>query len=258
MDESQPPALPENSAPVTTSLISRLTNIFAAPGEVFDEVKASESAVANWIVPLVLMLVLVVASTFLIYSQPAIKQQVLEMQGKEFDKQVAAGKMKAEQAEQIKEAMEKMDPIIFQLIGVAFVAVGTVVGLFFWGLVIWLLGTKALNGDFSYMKSVECVGLATMISLLGSVVTTLMVISLGNVNARPALHMFAGEFDMSNKVHLLLSSVNLFYVWYAVVLAVALGRLSGVSFGKAALWLFGFWIGIRLLLTPLGLGQFFM
>ena len=258
MDEPHPPALPESSTPATTSLVSRLTNVFAAPGEVFDEVKAAEPSVANWMVPVVLMLVLAVAATFLIYSQPVIKQQVLEMQGKAFDKQVAEGKMKAEQAEQIKESMEKMDPLIFQSIGVAFVMVATVVGLFFWGLVIWLMGTKGLKGSFSYMKAVEAAGLAMMIYLLNSVVTTLMIVSMGNVNARPALSMLVGEFDMSNKVHLLLSSVNLFYVWYAVVLAVALGRLSGVSFGKAAAWLFGFWIGIRLILTPLGLGQFFM
>ncbi len=258
MDESQPPALPEASAVATTSLMSRLMNVFAAPGEVFDEVKASAPSLGNWIVPLLLMLATVVASTFLIYSQPAIKQQVMEMQEQAFDKQVKEGKMKAEQAEQIKESMEKMPPILFQLIGVAFVVVGTVVGLFFWGLALWLMGTKGLKGSFSYMKAVESVGLATMIYLLGSIVTALMIVSLGSVNARPALSMLAGEFDMTNKVHILLASVNVFYVWYAVVLAVALARLSGASFGKSAVWLFGYWIGIRLLLTPLGLGQFFM
>ena len=72
MDEPHPPALPESSTPATTSLVSRLTNVFAAPGEVFDEVKAAEPSVANWMVPVVLMLVLAVAATFLIYSsQPS-------------------------------------------------------------------------------------------------------------------------------------------------------------------------------------------
>lgn len=258
MDELQPGSSPTASSAEATSLFSRLTNVFAAPGEVFDELKIAPPSVANWLVPVVLMLLVMVASTFLIYSQPAIKQQVLEMQGKAFDKQVADGKMKAEQAEQIKESMEKMDPLIFQSIGVVFVMVLTVAGLFLWGLVFWLLGTKMLPGNFGYLKAVEAVGLATMIYLLNSIVTPLMIVSLGNVNARPALSMLTGEFDATNKVHVLLASVNLFYIWYVLVLAVALGRLTGVSFGKAALWLFGFWVAIRLVLTPLNLGQFFM
>ncbi len=38
----------------TTSLAGRLLNVFAAPGEVFEEVKATPPSVANWLVPVII------------------------------------------------------------------------------------------------------------------------------------------------------------------------------------------------------------
>jgi len=52
--QETPPALPPElpaSQPPTTSLAARLMNVFAVPGEVFDEVKASAHSAGNWLLP---------------------------------------------------------------------------------------------------------------------------------------------------------------------------------------------------------------
>src|SRR5574341_368923 len=91
MEESlppMPPVAPEPPAPAT-SLFERLTNVFVAPGEVFDEVKSSRSSVANWLVPVILSALVGVASVFVIFSQDNIVQQVREQQELALEKQLA-------------------------------------------------------------------------------------------------------------------------------------------------------------------------
>jgi hypothetical protein len=45
------------------------------------------------------------------------------------------------------------------------------------------------------------------------------------------------------------------YLWYAAVMATAMSILAGISWGKAAAGIFGFWILSRVLLIAIGAGQ---
>ena len=76
MEESQPPSIPETPPPPSTSLFSRLTNVFVAPADVFDEIKSSKPTTANWIVPLVLAMIAGVIYTLVVFSQPAVIQKM--------------------------------------------------------------------------------------------------------------------------------------------------------------------------------------
>ena len=58
------------------SLTARLFNIFADPGEVFESVKTSKPAVANWLVPALIYPLAGMISVVVIFSQPAIVQQI--------------------------------------------------------------------------------------------------------------------------------------------------------------------------------------
>ncbi len=91
------------------------------------------------------------------------------------------------------------------------------------------------------MKAVEVVGLANMISVLDGIVKTLLIVGLGNLYASPSLVLLVKEFDPQNTVHSLLAIVNVMTFWLLAVRAMGLARLSGASFAKAALWVFGIW-----------------
>ena len=78
MDES-PPVLepqPVASKSPTMSLAARLLNVFAIPGDVFEEVKATRASVGNWLAPVILSAVVGAISAIVIFSQPAIQQQL--------------------------------------------------------------------------------------------------------------------------------------------------------------------------------------
>ena len=58
------------------SLTARLFNVFADPGEVFEEVKNGKPSAANWMVPALVFALAGVISVVVIFSQPAIVQQI--------------------------------------------------------------------------------------------------------------------------------------------------------------------------------------
>ena len=113
------------------------------------------------------------------------------------------------------------------------------------------MGAGLLKGNFPYMKAVEVVGLANMIGVLEVIVKTLLIVGLGNLYASPSLVLLVKEFDPQNTVHSLLALVNVMTFWLLAVRGIGLARLSGVSFAKAAAWVFGIWAAYTGLLIGL-------
>ena len=72
-----------------------------------------------------------------------------------------------------------------------------------------------------------------------------------DVSARPALSLLVSEFDPANKLHQTLAALNFFHLWMAAVLAIGLARLAAVTVGEAAVWVFGYWIALRIVLLLL-------
>ena len=114
-------------------------NIFAAPGEVFDEIKTAPHRAANWLTPALLLIVLSWVSAWLIFSQPAIQQQMKDLSNRAIDRQVEKGKLTSAQADQARAATEKYGSMGYKIGS----AVGPVLVAFispFWGgLILWLV-----------------------------------------------------------------------------------------------------------------------
>jgi len=248
-----PGPLPE-APPPTMSLGGRLLNVFATPGDAFQEVKSAGASTANWLVPALILIVVSWVAAWLIFSQDSIKHQLSEATDQAIQKQAEQRHMSVQDADRLREAAAKWGPM-----GRVVVASGLplLVGFgspFVWGLFLWLVGTKAFKADFAYMKAVEVVGLGNMISVLDAIVKTLLIVGLGNLYAAPSVALLVQEFDPQNTVHSLLALANVMTFWLLAVRALGLARLSGASFTKAALWVLGIWaaytgffVGLRLL-----------
>jgi hypothetical protein len=250
---------PENTAgsasqvTPTMSLGARLVNIFAAPGEVFDEVRRAGPSAANWLVPVLLAALVGGVSVWIMFSQPAIQQQFREQQVQRMEKAVNDGRMRTEDAQRAQQAMGDL-PLMFAKIGGSIGAVVmSFVWVFFLALVVWLLGRWGLRASFPYLKAVEIVGLSEMIAILGGIITLLLVILRGDMMASLSPALLYERFDPANKAHLLMSSLNLMTLWFLGVLACGLARLGKTTFFKAACWLYGLWAASRLALVFSGL-----
>lgn len=234
------------------SLGGRLVNIFAAPGEVFDSVKAASSSHANWLVPALVLMLVSWLGAWLILSQPAIQSQLSDLAQKQIQKMVEKGRIPKDKADAISESAARMSRI--QAAGAAviipiFIAL---VSPFWWGLWLWLVGRKALKGEFRFMKAVEVVGLANMIGVLGEVIRMLLVISLGNILATPSLSLLLRNPDPQSTIFGLLSLLNVMTLWELGTRSVGLARISNTSTGKAAIWVFGLWLGFMGFLFGVG------
>jgi Yip1 domain len=245
----EPPA--EISKPAM-SLTARMFNVFTEPGEVFEFVRNSKPSAANWLVPILLSAVIGTLAVCVKFSQPAILQQIHEQQTKAFDDQVKAGKMTQAQADQAEAMVEKFTgPTMMKISGSVGVAIFSFLAVFWWALVLWLLGLIFLKSKFSYLKALEVAGLATVISILGTIVALLLSVSLGK-DTTPSLALFVGHFDPKNILHLFAMAANLFSFWLVGVMAVGLSRLAGAQFSKAFLLTICYWLAFVTFLILIG------
>lgn len=239
------------------SALGRMLNVLPAPGEVFQEIKERPVNNWNWVVPAVIWAVIGGACVLLLFSQRWAMAEMEKMQEKALDQQVERGKMKREDADRAIEMTKKLMPIFVKVGGTVVTAVYAFALPFFWGFVIWLLGTKVFRADFEYMKGVEAAGLASIIYVVAVVVSTLTTLAMGKFVYISAA-FFLPEVDFTNKMHVAYAAVNPLYLWYLAVVATAVSKLSGASWVKAALWCFVIWALIRAVLIPLNMGQFVM
>jgi hypothetical protein len=254
------PANPDSaSQPMPTTLWSRLFNVFAAPGEVFEEVKNSKPSTANWLAPALIFIVVGVISTFVIFSQPAIVQQIHDQQTKVMDDQVKAGKLTQAQADQALTMMDKFTgPTMMRVFGCVGAVFGSFAHIFWWAFVLWLMAQWFLKTKIPYIKAAEVAGLATMIMVLGAVVTILLTVITGKLGMTPSLALAVSDFDLKNKVHLLLAAVNIFSFWQIGVATCGLARLTGAPCSKALLLVFLYWLAFTLFFVGIGFGQIAM
>ena len=236
------------------SLAGRMINVIAAPGEVFEQVKTAPGSTANWLAPACILILLSWLGSWLVFSQPSIQLQVREMTDQAIDKQVQAGKLTQQQAEQSREVAAKFGGLFTKVAAYGAPVVLALVLPFWWGLLIWLVGTKAMRGDFGYMKGVEVAGLSGIIGAIDAIVRTLLILIMGSLFASPSLALFLKQFDPQNPAHTLLAVFSVMTFWVLGVRSVGLARLAGSTFAKAAAWVFGFWVLQTALLTGLSFG----
>ena len=233
-----PPTNDSPETPARSSLMSRMLNVIAAPSEVFDEIRSAPHRTVNWLVPAMLLTWAGCVGLLLCFSQPAIQQQMDDIIAKAMDKQAAQVPMN-DQARQLGEKIGKLSMKISML------AEPVVTGFampFWWGLVLWVVGSKVYKGGFSYMKAVEVAGLTNVVCLLEFMVRTLLAIALGSLFAGLHLGMVVQDFDAANPAHMSLAAANLFSFWALAVRALGLAKLGGISFGKALATLFVLWV----------------
>lgn len=223
--------------PTKTSLASRLFNVVAAPGEVFDEIRSNPPQTENWLIPAVLVVLVGFVGLLLCFSQPAIQQNMSDIVDQAIEKQAQRMPMN----DQAREIGESMGRIMMKASMMAEPVVTAFVMPFWWGLIIWVVGAKVYKGGFSFMKGVEVAGLANVLSVLEAIVKTLLAIGLGTIFAGPHLGMLVKDFDTTKPAHMVLAAVNLFSFWGLAVRSIGMAKLGNVSFGKAAISLFGLW-----------------
>jgi len=224
-----------SAAPAPTSLVAKLLNVLASPGGVFDEVLDAPIKMANWRVPTLLV---GLAGIFLLQIVGAREHGSAVIL-------LLTGPWPAFASEA--ELLAGGWPLVSSVV----VCLAAFTGTLWSAFVLWFIGRIFLKVRFSFLKTLEIVGLSGTVLALGSLVTILLIAASGDAAARPSLSLLAGKLVAAHPVRQALEALNFFHLWSAMVLAIGLSRLGGVSFKEAAFWVFGYWVLVRLALIIL-------
>ena len=233
--------VPEASTEMSIS--DKFVGILSSPGEVFQTIVGTEPNTKNWAVPFVLTIIIGLIFTFVVFTQPAIQQQMTDTQYKAMQKSVEEGKMTQEQMDRTME-MNPAKPgspmfLIFGSVGVMFVMA---ISLFLYSLVYFLAGKFVLHSSVPYKKILEVNGLALYVAAVVSLLTMVIVVAMGSIHASLSPVLFIPDFDPTNKQHKLLAALNLFEFWNLFVVSVGLSKVWNTTLGKSIGVVGGVWI----------------
>ena len=215
--------MPDTGAPANSPR-ERLLNVFASPGDVFEEVAPQPYSRINWLLPTLLVCFFGVGS--LLVSPVRETAAIVE----------SAANPDQTRVENV------------SLLSALTVVASSFAGTFWTAFVLWFIGRAFLKIRFSFMKSLEVAGLSGMILALGTVVTSLLTLASDDATTRPALSLFIRSSGSSDMLHSSLAALNVFHLWTTAVLAIGLSKLACVSLKEGAFWVFGYWLALRLAL----------
>ena len=250
MQESVQPA-PEPTKPM--SFVDKIVNIFASPGELYENVRLTGPSTSNWLIPWLIFVIISVALNQFMMSNPDLVDQMRSMMRGRVEQAVTDGRITQEMADQ---QIEQYGPgsTLFTITSLGGMAIVTFVAMFALGLVYWLVGKSVMKAAAPYMKVVEVIGLTYFISTLEQIVTGILVFIRGKLFSTPSLALFISDFDIENKMHAALSKVNIFTFWVLIVTAIGLARLFQRDFPKVLVIVLVLWIIWAVASVALGIG----
>jgi len=231
----------QTATPVST-FSTRAMNVFLAPSELYTEVAATPVQTTSWLIPYVVLLLLAFVSTYAVWVNPTLRQQIYSMQAKGMEKAVADGKMTQEQMDRATEQIENSGVVIFMAFGAGFQLIAISAMLFLGSLLFWVGAKVVLKFGGAYNKILEISGLAMLIGVLGAVVTVMLMYVMNSMTATPGGGILLGEsFDPLSKVHKLIAALNIFTFWEIGLVGFGLAKVSGKSVGLGLAVAFGLW-----------------
>ena len=254
-ESEQPPVLKPAAAPTpTSSLLARLLNIFAIPGTVFEEVCVSRHKWSNWLLPMLLSCVVLAGWGCVILATPTMQTKIAKMREQQAEmmrEAVAKGKQTQAEADQFLKAVNLVtQPEVMRALAVGGgLAIG-VLRLAWWAFLLWVLARAFLRVRIPFSKAMEVTGLASMITILSTVVLFLLTVETKGAERG----LMVSDLPSADSNPLVIVLLNLMRFWFLAVLSTGLARLTGALWFRTALLVFISWMLGDLLLLLFGAG----
>ncbi len=234
------------------SFTDKIAGVFASPGELFEQIRLAPPAASNWVVPTLILIILTIASMVLVLNDPVLFDQMMAPQREALAKAVQEGRITQQAADQQEQLVGSGSPVI--LISLLITIPLTVFAvLFLFSFIFWLIGKLVMKSTAPFMKVVEVYGLTFYIGALGILVTAALRYALGSFHASPSLALLVLPFDVTNKLHLALSVVNIFTIWGLVVTSIGLAKVFQRDLPKVLVLIFAVWILLSVVMIFLGI-----
>jgi hypothetical protein len=245
---SQPPYAPAEETVIYEPLskTDAMAGVITEPGETYEAVTAAKNT-NYWLTPMLIVVVSGLIAAFLFMSNAELIESVMRKERvklqEQMDKQVQDGKMTREQADKSIEQAEKfMNPSspFFMVLGYGGALIGPFVILFVLSL-LYMVFLKMLKAEFEFTSILNVVGLAMIISAIGTILSTVLSVVMGEV-ATISPGLLISEDSAGPFMHKFISSFDVFTIWFYMVVAIGLSKIGRTSVMKPAVFVFGIWL----------------
>ncbi len=216
--------------------------VFTAPGETYETI-ANTPKKNYWIVPVLITVIVGLISTFLFMQDAELVSKTMDKQKQkmkeQFDKNVKEGKMTQEQSDK---ALDSINPkgTFFKIIGYGGSIAGPFLVLFILGLIYFVI-LKIMKAQFEFINILNVIGLAMLISAIGGILGIVLSILKGEMSTLgPGL--FLSEAAVGTKIHTFLTKMDIFTIWFYIVVAIGLSKVSGIDMIKSSIIVFAIYI----------------
>ncbi|MDP2365966.1 MAG: YIP1 family protein [Ignavibacteria bacterium] len=228
-EEAVQPEQPANEME-ELSHTDKIVGVISEPSNLFSKLVFLNTKVTDWLLPLLAMIVVAIVATFIYMSNPEIKLEMQQQQEKamreQFEKMVESGQMTQEQVdEQLDRTSEMMNNPMFIYL---FPSIGIFVMMLLWFFVFttigFLIAKFAFKGDGGYAQAMSAMGLPLYISVLQSIILIIVGMLMGKMitGLNPASLM---GMDLKTLPGFLLSRLDVFSIWFYVVLGIAFAKM---------------------------------
>lgn len=225
------------------SITDKFVGIFSEPSATYQNVRDAGARTSDWLVPLLVFVVILIAGTILRFSNPEFLEQIRQQQIDAIEQRVENGQMSQSQAEQ---AMEQLETFAgFQkIIAPIGAAVGVVIVFFLIVLVYWFLSRMVFKGSATFALILSVVGLSFYIGVIDQLISILLMYVTGKPLATfsPTLLMASDSQSFQQMSYRLLSNLNPISIWSYCVVSIGIHKVAVISKGKAFGLVFGLWI----------------
>jgi len=123
----------------------------------------------------------------------------------------------------------------------------------------WLLKSAIINGASGFVdgtgtfkQSFSIIAYSYFPVLLGSVITTVLSLAVGEFNIMTSLAILLPESMMSSAIYTILANIDIFVIWYQILAIIGISKAYKISKGKASILVLGTWIVYILISAGLG------
>jgi len=208
----------------------KIVGVISEPSSLFSKLALLKPKSTDWLLPLLLMIIVAIAATFIYMSNPEIKLEMQQQQEKamreQFDKMVENGQMTQEQAdEQLARSSDIMsNPMIAYLIPSVSIFVIMLVWFFVFTTVGFLVAKFVFKGDGGFAQAMSAMGLPLYISVLQSILLIIVGMLMGKMLTGLNPASLTG-MDMKSFPGFLLSRLDVFSIWFYVVVGIAFAKM---------------------------------
>ena len=227
----------------------KLVGVFSEPNSTFGKMSKFPPKTADWVIPILIVIVVAILSQFLMMNNPTIKTAVMEKQmaavEKSLNDDVAKGQKTQAQADQqletIRDGMEQGG--VARMIGV-FVGIPFVTFIFFFIVsgVFLILAKFVLKGEGTYKEAMVAYGLPHYIIAIQMIIMVIAALAMNKLFTGTSVADFIGT-EKNTIAGFLLGKLDVFSIWFYVVFGIGLAKMFKSSntqkyiIGVVAVWL---------------------